>query len=250
MPILAHRVRRQSTAARNARWNVAVSLMATTGVAWSVQRFLELSGLFPLKTMLIFGFGATLIVTLAEKYLASESFGSANRVTLARGALAALLLALIGESATSAGAWFAVILASLAIAMDGVDGWLARSCGNTSDFGARFDMETDALLIFGTASLAWQFGKAGPWILAAGLMRYVFVASSYLLPWMRCTLPKSRRRQTICVVQALSLTVCLTPPLLPPISDAVAMAGLSLLSSSFAIDVAWLACIARRAKPE
>ena len=164
-----------------------------------MQWFLDLSRLFPLKSMLIFGFGATLIVALAEKYLASEGFGSANRVTLARGAMTALLLALIGESSTSAGAWFAVILASLVVAMDGVDGWLARSRGDTSEFGARFDMEIDALLIFGAAALAWQYGKAGPWILAAGLMRYVFVASSYLLPWMRRTLPRSRRRQTICV---------------------------------------------------
>ena len=227
-----------------------MSFIATTGVAWTVQWFLELSSLFLLKAILIFGFGATLIVALAEKYLASDSFGSANRVTLARGAMIALLLALIGESPTSAGAWFAVIVASLVVTMDGVDGWLARSRGDTSDFGARFDMETDALLIFGTATLAWQYGKAGPWILAAGLMRYVFVASSYLLPWMKRTLPRSRRRQTICVVNALSLTVCLAPPLLPPLSDVVALAGLALLTSSFAIDIAWLARGARRPSPE
>ena len=250
MSILANRVHRQSTAAQSARWSVAVSFIATMGVAWTVQWFLELSRLFSLKAILIFGLGAMLIVAFAEKYLASDSFGSANRVTLARGAMTALLLALIGEDATSAGAWFAVILASLVVTMDGVDGWLARRRGDTSVFGARFDMETDAFLIFGTAALVWQYGKAGPWILAAGLMRYVFVASSYLLPWMRRTLPRSRRRQTICVVQALSLTVCLAPPLLPPISDVVALAGLALLSSSFAVDVAWLVRGARRPSPE
>ena len=246
MSILANRVHRQSTPAQNARWSVAVCWIATTGIAWTVQWFLDLGRLFPLKAILIFGFGATLILALAEKHLVSERFGLANRVTLARGAMAALLLALIGESASSRGAWFGVILASLVITMDGVDGWLARSRGDTSDFGARFDMETDALLIFGTAALAWQYGKAGPWVLAVGLMRYVFVASSYLLPWMRRTLPNSRRRQTICVVGALSLTVCLAPPLQPPASDVVALAGLALMSSSFAIDIAWLARVARR----
>ena len=250
MSILANRVHRQSTAAQNARWSVVVSFIATMGAAWTLQWFLELSQLFPLKSMLIFGFGATVIVALAEKYLVSESFGSANRVTLARGAMTALLLALIGESSTSAGAWFAVILASLVVTMDGVDGWFARSRGDTSEFGARFDMEIDALLIFGAAALVWQYGKAGPWVLAAGLMRYVFVASSYLLPWMRRKLPRSRRRQTICVVGALSLTVCLAPPLLPPISDVVALAGLALLSGSFAIDVAWLARTSGRPSPE
>ncbi len=223
-----------------------MAFIATTALAWVVQWSLGLSRLFPLKAMLIFGFGATLLVALAEKHLASDSFGRANRVTLARGTMTALLLALIGEGAISASAWFAVIVASLVVALDGIDGWIARNRGNTSDFGARFDMETDTLLIFGTAALAWQHGKAGPWILAAGLMRYAFVASSYLLPWMSRTLPSSRRRQTICVVGALSLTASLAPPLLPPISDVVALAGLALLSSSFAIDVAWLARSARR----
>jgi phosphatidylglycerophosphate synthase len=246
MSILANRVHRQFTAAQNARWSVAVCLIATTGFAWTAGWLLDLGRLFPLKAILIFGFGATLILALAKKHLVSDRFGTANRVTLARAAMAALLLALIGERASSAEAWFAVILASLVITMDGVDGWLARSRGDTSDFGARFDMETDALLIFGMAALVWQYGKAGPWILAAGLMRYVFVASSYLLPWMRRTLPKRRGRQTICVVAALSLTVCLAPPLLPPVSDVVALAGLALLSSSFAIDIAWLRRVAGR----
>ncbi len=246
MSILANRVHRQFTAAQNARWSVAVCLIATTGFAWTVGWLLDLGRLFPLKAILIFGFGATLILALAEKHLVSDRFGMANRVTLARAAMAAMLLALIGERASSAEAWFAVILASLVITMDGVDGWLARSRGDTSDFGARFDMETDALLIFGMAALVWQYGKAGPWILAAGLMRYVFVASSYLLPWMKRTLPKRRGRQMICVVAALSLTVCLAPPLLPPTSDVVALAGLALMSSSFAIDIAWLARVARR----
>ena len=112
-----------------------MSFIAITGVGWIVQWFLGLSRFFPLKAMLIFGFGATLIVALAEKYLATKSFGSANRVTLARGAMTALLLALIGESTTSSGAWFAVILASFVVTLDGVDGWLARRRGDSSDFG-------------------------------------------------------------------------------------------------------------------
>ena len=37
-----------------------------------------------------------------------------------------------------------------------------------SAFGARFDMETDALLLLVLAALAWQFDKAGAWVLASG----------------------------------------------------------------------------------
>lgn len=244
MSILADKVCRRSGAPHDARWSVVGVFIATAGAVWVVQPLLELSHTFPIKAISIFTVGAILIVALAERHLPQESFGPANRVTLGRGAMVALLLALIGESPTTARAWFAVIVAFLAVAMDGVDGWLARRRGDSSEFGARFDMETDALLIFGTAALAWQFGKAGPWILAAGLLRYVFVAASYLVPWMGRTLPKSRRRQTICVLQALALAVCLAPALPPAVSYFVAMAGLLLLCGSFAVDIV---CLARAA---
>src|ERR1700722_14469309 len=98
-----------------------------------------------------------------------------------------MLLALIAEKggvAAAREARCAAIIATVALVLDGVDGWLARRCGEASEFGARFDMETDALLILGIATLAWHFDKAGPWILAAGWMRYMFVAASGVLPWM------------------------------------------------------------------
>ena len=61
-----------------------------------------------------------------------------------------------------------------------------------SAFGARFDMETDALLIQVLAILAWQYGKAGPWVLVSGLLRYLFVAAGWVWPWMREPLFPSR----------------------------------------------------------
>lgn len=240
MSIQASRVYRRPAAAENVRLSVAVSFLGTTGIAWMVGWFLELGGLFPLKAMVILGFGAALIVAFAEKSGTSASFGPANRVTLGRGAMVAMLLAMIGESGSSQGAWFVVIVASTVGALDGVDGWLARRHGDASEFGARFDMETDALLILTTTVLAWQYGKAGPWILAGGLMRYVFVGASYLMPWMRRELPSSRRRKTVCVVQTFSLIICLAPPLAHPMSAVVAATGLAFLTGSFAIDVMWL----------
>ena len=241
MSIQANRVHRRPALAASVRWSVASSYVGVTAGAWIATWFLELDRLFPGKVMLILGFGAALIVVLADKYGTSDSFGPANRVTLARAAMIAMLIALIGESPTSQSAWFAVIVASVVTTLDGVDGWLARSRVDASEFGARFDMETDALLIFTTTALAWRYGKAGPWILAGGLMRYAFIASSYLLPWMRRALPESQRRKTICVVQTCSLIGCLAPPLASPVSDVVALSSLVLLSGSFAIDIAWLA---------
>jgi phosphatidylglycerophosphate synthase len=162
-------------------------------------------------------------------------------VTLARGALTAFVLALVGAPALVAEAWIALAVALAALALDHVDGRLARERGETSAFGARFDMETDALLMLGLSVLVWQYDKAGAWVLAAGALRYVFVACGWLLPWLARPLPPSRRRQAVCVVQTAALLGALAPVVVAPVSAVVAAAGLAVLVVSFAIDVRWLA---------
>jgi len=189
--------------------------------------------------------GGWLLGWLAVKHDAAPMFGAANSVTLARGVLALDLLALLGSPPSTVLAWSIVALAVLALVLDGVDGSVARRRGETSAFGARFDMETDALLILVLAALAWSQGKAGAWILLAGALRYVFVAASLVLPWLAAPLPASRRRQAVCVVQTASLILCLAPFVAPPVSAAIGFAGLAALLGSFAADVAWLARRAR-----
>jgi phosphatidylglycerophosphate synthase len=102
-------------------------------------------------------------------------------------------------------------------------------------------METDALLVAVLALLAYALGKAGPWVLAAGLLRYLFVGAGYLWPWLSHPLPPSRRRQAVCVVQVLTLTLALAPALPSTWSGPLAAAGLGLLCYSFAVDTLWLA---------
>jgi phosphatidylglycerophosphate synthase len=160
---------------------------------------------------------------------------------LARGAVTLLLLALFGVEAGAPLAWTIVVLATAAAALDSVDGPLARRRGEASAFGARFDMEVDALLILVLAVLVFQHAKAGAWILVAGLLRYAFVAASYVWPWFGAELPPSKRRQVVCVVQIVSLIGALAPIIVQPWSAAVALAGLLLLVWSFGVDVAWLA---------
>jgi phosphatidylglycerophosphate synthase len=152
-----------------------------------------------------------------------------------------LLLALLGAPPTPELGWALVGLGTAGVALDGVDGALARSRNESSHFGARFDMETDALLILALAALVWQHDKAGPWILGAGLLRYAFVAAGYALPWLRTALPASRRRQAICVAQIVSLLAALAPAVPLPWSAVFALAGLAALVASFAVDVGWLA---------
>ena len=167
-------------------------------------------------------------------------FGPANQITTARALLVALVAGIVGEPRRPALAAAAVALSLLVTLLDGLDGWAARRTGLASDFGARFDMEIDALLILTLAVLAWQYEKAGAWVLLSGLLRYLFLAAAWLMPWMRHPLPPSRRRQTICVIQIAGLIIALTPVVPPPVSAAIAAASLLTLCYSFLVDTLWL----------
>jgi phosphatidylglycerophosphate synthase len=223
---------------------VLLAAAATAGGAWLLARWLGDHAVAWRGVALAVG-GGSLLLWLAARRLARPSFGAANAVTLVRAVLVLLLLALLGVATTSALGWLLVALSFTAAALDGLDGPLARSRGERSAFGARFDMETDALLILVLAALVWHHGKADVWILAAGLLRYVFVAASYVSPWLGAALPPSRRRQAVCVVQIATLIGALVPQIRSPWSDLLALAGLVALIWSFGVDVTWLSRHAR-----
>jgi phosphatidylglycerophosphate synthase len=224
---------------------IALAITATLAIAFVHTRIAAGDLSVVARALAYATIGGWLLAWLAVKHDAAPMFGAANAVTLARGVLALDLLALLGSPPSAVLAWSIVALALIALVLDGVDGRVARRRGETSAFGARFDMETDALLILVLAALAWSQGKAGAWILLAGALRYLFVTASVVLPWLAAPLPPSRRRQAICVVQIASLILCLAPFVGPPASAAIGFLGLVALLGSFAADVAWLARRAR-----
>ena len=166
--------------------------------------------------------------------------GYANLVTGGRLVLVGFVAWLVSQPVLPAVAWTAVVVSTIAALLDIADGWVARRTGTATAFGARFDMEVDAVLIMVLAALAWAWGKAGAWVLMSGLLRYGFVAGGWLLPWLRSPLPPSLRRKTICVVQIVALIVVLGPIVTPPLSTLVAAAGLMILGYSFVVDTLWL----------
>ena len=168
-------------------------------------------------------------------------FGPANVVTTVRAMLVALVAVLIGRPATPEMLWSVIGLTAVMGVLDGLDGWLARRTRMASEFGARFDMETDAALILVLSILVWQHGKAGAWVLLCGLMRYAFVAAGWLLPWLARPLPSTRRGKTVAVGQLVGLSVALAPIVPVPLSDVAAALTLTALAWSFAIDIARLA---------
>jgi phosphatidylglycerophosphate synthase len=166
--------------------------------------------------------------------------GYANLVTGGRLLLVGCVAALVTQPATVAMGWTAVVVSTITALLDIADGWVARRTGTATAFGARFDMEVDALLVMVLAVLAWDWGKAGVWVLSSGLMRYGFVAAGWVLPWLRRPLPPSLRRKVVCVVQIVALIVVLGPIVRPPLSTLIAGAGLLILGYSFLVDVVWL----------
>ncbi len=166
-------------------------------------------------------------------------FGLGNGITLARAGGTAVFVALAVEPGPLAGGagWGALAVALVLLALDGVDGFVARRQGLASPFGARFDMEVDALLVLALAGLALGLGKAGPWVLAIGLVRYAFVAAGRLAPALAAPLPPSGRRRAVCALTIGVLALVLAPPLAPPLSAWLAAAVLAALAASFAADV-------------
>jgi phosphatidylglycerophosphate synthase len=224
--------------ASEAKWT-ALTTCGEIALAAALARAGLVDPSFPWRTFVLIAAGAALVLWSCARYWPGPAFGAANAVTLVRGALTMLLFAVLG--AGPGAAWVAVVIALVALLLDGLDGRLARSRGETSAFGARFDMETDALVILALAVLAWQFGKAGHWIVLSGALRYAFVLAALAVPWLAQPLPRSRRRQTVCVVQIATLIACVSPLFVPPWSAAIGLIGLAALLGSFALDIAWLA---------
>ncbi|MCL7945731.1 CDP-alcohol phosphatidyltransferase family protein [Marinobacter sp. ATCH36] len=170
-----------------------------------------------------------------------RDFGWANRATLVR---AALIVTLIGLAPFIAGLgnwlWLYGSLCLLALVLDGVDGAIARATHSTTEFGARFDMELDALFILGLCVAVIALEKAGGWVLALGLMRYAFVAAGHWLEFMKLPLPESFRRKTVCVWQVVTLMIAILPITSTVFATWTLATALALLCYSFATDLRWL----------
>ena len=217
-----------------------VGLVTVFALASVARASLPLGDRYPLNASALFAAVMLLSIGFLQRHHPFGRFGPANQITTVRAVLVALVASLVGEPRLPGVAAGAVAASAAVTLLDGVDGWLARRHRIASPFGARFDMEIDALLILALSVLAWRYGKAGAWVVLSGLLRYAFVASGAIAPWLRAALPPSRRRQTICVIQIAGLTLAMVPSIQPPLSTRLAAAALVTLSYSFLVDTLWL----------
>ncbi len=140
---------------------VALALMPLTGLGWH--------GLA--AALVAYGAIAAVVLGGLGQHAPHQRFGPANRLTLLRAAYTALLVGILVEGLRigAAGRWVLVASGAAALALDGVDGWAARRSGFASTFGARFDMEIDALFVLALSALVYRIGQAGAWVLAIAL---------------------------------------------------------------------------------
>lgn len=188
---------------------------------------------------LFYGILALLLITGLA--LSGSRFGPADRVTLSRAVLVLFLASVTFQPGwLQHMAWPYALLCLAALLMDGLDGYVARRTGTASAFGARFDMELDAFFILMLCLAVMLLGKAGPWVLLIGLMRYGFVMAAWYWKWLNNPLPESFRRKTVCVWQLVTLMVALLPPVPDLLARATLLMALGLLCWSFAIDIRYL----------
>jgi phosphatidylglycerophosphate synthase len=206
--------------------------------AWVLAAGAVAGGVTPIAwaTGLVFGLALVLLTEWGLRHSRRTTFGPADWITFGRATLVGCAAELIADGGRPLG-WLVGLIA-VALLLDGVDGQVARRTGTSSEFGARFDMEVDAFLIL---LLCVQVAEtAGLWVLAIGLMRYVFVAASWALPWLTAPLYPSMARKTVAALQGVVLVVAVADLLPRPVTFAAVALALTALVWSFGRDVVWL----------
>ena len=190
-------------------------------------------------TGLVTGSAAAALLVTARRRSDQPAILPADWVTLTRMLLIAGVTGLVADSFSRPVSITALVtLSAVALALDAVDGQVARRTGTATPLGARIDGEADAFLILVLSIAVSQ--DYGGWVLAIGAARYVFLLAGWLIPWLRAPLPPRFWRKVVAAVQGVVLTVAasgVTSRLVGMIAVAVA---LLLLAESFGRDVIWL----------
>ncbi len=198
-------------------------------------------GLAPAAWSAGFGCGVLITVAVARCFprARGDQLGPADLVTLSRALIACAVAALVVE------AWLGspvtaplVALSGVALALDAVDGRVARATGRSTDFGARFDGEADAFLLL---VLSVHVAPShGAWVLGIGVARYAFWAAGRVWPWFRRRLPRRDWRKVVTAVQGIVLVVVAANVAPRGVSSLALVIALILLGESFGRDVGWL----------
>src|SRR5205823_619387 len=163
----------------------------------------------------------------------------ADWVTLTRTLLIAGVAGLVADSfGRPVSVTALVTLSAVALALDAVDGQVARWTRTATPLGARIDGEVDAFLILLLSIAVSQ--DYGGWVLVIGAARYALLLAGWLIPWLAAPLPPRYWRKVVAAVQGIVLIVAASG-LLDRLAGMIAVAAaLLLLAESFGRNVIWL----------
>src|SRR5258707_12069195 len=185
------------------------------------------------------GSAATALIATARVRSDQTAILPADWVTLTRAVLCAGVAGLVAASFGQPVSITALVtLSTVALALDAVDGQVARRTGTATTLGGRLDGEVDAFLIL-LLSIAVS-RDYGSWVLVIGAARYALLLAGWLIPWLAAPLPPRYWRKVVAAVQGIVLTVAASG--LPDrLGGMIAVgAALLLLAESFGRDVIWL----------
>jgi phosphatidylglycerophosphate synthase len=221
-------------------WSVVAGVLGLAAIAWS--NALGVAGCW---AGLIYLLGANALLARGLHNRAMTRFGPANAVTAARSTLVGLVTALVAASFVVAiSVPLLIVLTVVALALDGVDGWVARRTRSSTELGARFDMEVDAFLLLVLSAYVAQ--DLGWWVLTIGMLRYAFIVAGWIFPWMTATLPPRYWRKVVTAVAGIALTVAASGLVPLWVASAATILALGMLLESFGRDTIWLVRRERR----
>jgi phosphatidylglycerophosphate synthase len=185
------------------------------------------------------GSAATALLATARMRSDQPAIHPADWVTLTRALLIAGVAGLVADSFSRPVPITALVtLSSVALALDAVDGQVARRTGTATPLGARFDGEVDAFLIL-LLSIAVS-RDYGSWVLVIGAARYALLLAGWVMPWLAAPLPPRYWGKVVAAVQGIVLTVAASG--LPSRTVGMIAVGVALLllAESFGRNVIWL----------
>ena len=190
-------------------------------------------------TGLVTGSAAVALLVTARRRSDQPTIFPADWVTLTRMLLIAGVTGLVADSFTRPMSITALVtLSAVALALDAVDGQVARRTGTATPLGARFDAEADAFLIL-VLSIAVS-RDYGSWVLAIGAARYAFLLAGWLIPWLAAPLPPRFWGKVVAAVTGIVLTVAASGVTSRLVGMIAVAAALLLLAESFGRNVIWL----------
>ena len=179
---------------------------------------------------------ATVLLAVALHRAGTTRFGPANVVTLVRASLGQVVAALVAASFAGLDhRGLLVSLTALALALDAVDGRVARRTRSVTPLGARFDMEADAFLILVLSVAAGPV--VGWWVLAIGFARYALLLAERVWRWLRAPVPPRYWRKVVAAIQGVSLAVVVSGLLPDGRGVMLLFVALVLLAESFGQDI-------------